>query len=115
MADSWLAMRKPNMYLSNMSMAYFADPKDWVAPALFPICPVSLTSSYYYEFLNGDLARDQVRRKPAYGKVDPAVMGHTDHTYSCEVDQIIFGKSGIITDVAFCDYLISSIHVQFKQ
>ena len=88
---------KPNMYLSNMSMAYFANPADWVAPAIFPICPVSLTSSYYYEFLKGDLARDQVRRKPAYGKVDPAVMGHTDHTYHCEVDQIITGIDQIGT------------------
>lgn len=88
---------KPNRYLSNMSMAYFASPADWVAPAIFPICPVSLTSSYYYEFLKGDLARDQVRRKPAYGKVDPAVMGHTDHSYRCEVDQIITGIDQIGT------------------
>ena len=32
---------KPNRYLSNMSMAYFANPGDWVATKLFPICPVS--------------------------------------------------------------------------
>lgn len=88
---------KPNRYLSNMSMAYFANAADWVAPAIFPICPVSLTSSYYYEFLKGDLARDQVRRKPVYGKVDPAVMGHTDHTYRCDVDQIITGIDQIGT------------------
>lgn len=88
---------KPNNYLSNMSMAYFANPADWVAPAIFPICPVSLTTSYYYEFLKGDLARDQVRRKPVYGKVDPAVMGHTDHSYRCDVDQIITGIDQIGT------------------
>lgn len=88
---------KPNRYLSNMSMAYFANPADWVAPAIFPICPVSLTSSYYYEFLKGDLARDQVQRKPVYGKVDPAVMGHTDHDYHCKVDQIITGIDQIGT------------------
>ncbi len=88
---------KPNNYLSNMSMAYFAEPGDWVAPAIFPICPVSLSTSYYYEFLKGDLARDNVRRKPAYGKVDPAVMGHTDHTYKTEVDQIIVGIDQIGT------------------
>ncbi len=88
---------KPNQYLSNMSMAYFAEPGDWVAPAIFPICPVSLSTSYYYEFLKGDLARDYVQRKPAYGKVNPAVMGHTDHTYHVNVDQVIVGIDQIGT------------------
>ncbi len=88
---------KPNQYLSNMSMAYFANPADWVATKIFPICPVQMTTSYYYEFLKGDLARDNVRRKPAYGKVNPAIMGHTDHTYHCEVDQIIVGIDQIST------------------
>lgn len=88
---------KPNRYLSNMSMAYFANPGDWVATRLFPICPVSLTTSYYYTFLKGDLARDHVQRKPAYGKVNPAVMGHTDNVYKCQVDQIITGIDQIGT------------------
>lgn len=88
---------KPNRYLSNMSMAYFANPGDWVATKLFPICPVSLTTSFYYTFAKGDLARDNVQRKPAYGKANPAVMGHTDNTYKCEVDQIIVGIDQIGT------------------
>ena len=88
---------KPNRYLTNMSQAYFANPGDWVATRIFPICPVQLTTSFYYTFLKGDLARDNVRRKPAYGKVDPAVMGHTDDTYKCEVDQIITGIDQIGT------------------
>lgn len=88
---------QPNRYLSNMSMAYFANPADWVATRIFPICPVALTTSFYYTFLKGDLARDNVQRKPAYGKVNPAVMGHTDNTYKCEVDQIITGIDQIGT------------------
>ena len=88
---------KPNRYLSNMSMAYFANPGDWVATKLFPICPVSLTTSFYYTFAKGDLARDNVQRKPVYGKANPAVMGHTDNTYKCEVDQIIVGIDQIGT------------------
>ena len=88
---------KPNRYLTNMSMAYFANPTDWVATKIFPICPVALSTSYYYEFLKGDLARDNVQRKPAYGKVNPAIMGHTDHTYKCEVDQVIVGIDQIGT------------------
>lgn len=88
---------KPNRYLSNMSMAYFANPGDWVATRIFPICPVSLSTSYFYTFLKGDLARDNVKRKPTYGKVDPAVMGHIDSTYKCQVDQIITGIDQIGT------------------
>ena len=88
---------QPNRYLSNMSMAYFANPGDWVATRIFPICPVELSTSSYYTFLKGDLARDNVQRKPAYGKVNPAVMGHTDSTYKCTVDQIIVGIDQIGT------------------
>lgn len=88
---------KPNNYLTNMSMAYFADPGDFVATSIFPICPVGLSSSYYYKFSKADLARDNVRRKPAYGKVTPAIMGQTDDVYKCEVDQVIVGIDQIST------------------
>lgn len=82
---------KPNKYLTNLSMAYFANPADFVATKIFPICPVAQSSSYYYVFSREDLARDNVARKPTFGKVQPAVMGQTDQTYKCEVDQIIVG------------------------
>ena len=82
---------RPNNYLTNMSMAYFAEEGDFVAPAIFPVCPVGLSSSYYYTFSKADLARDNVSRKPAFGKVSPALMGQTDNTYKCEVDQVIVG------------------------
>ena len=88
---------RPNNYLTNMSMAYFANPGDFVAPCIFPICPVELSSSYYYKFDKADLARDNVRRKPAYGKVAPAIFGQTDDTYKCEVDQVIVGIDQIST------------------
>ena len=42
-----------------------------------------------------DLARDNVARKPAFGKVQPALMGQTDSTYKCEVDQVIVGVDQI--------------------
>lgn len=82
---------KPNRYLTNMSMAYFANAGDYVATSIFPICPVDFSTGYYYVFNKGDLARDHVQRKPKFGKVTPAQMGHTDETYKCEVDQIIVG------------------------
>lgn len=82
---------KPNRYLTNMSMAFFANASDYVATSIFPICPVDLSTGYYYIYNKGDLARDNVRRKPKFGKVTPAQMGHTDASYRCEVDQIIVG------------------------
>ena len=60
---------KPNRYLSNMSMAFFNNNADYVATKIFPICPVQNSTGFYYEFLKGDLARDNVQRKPAFGKV----------------------------------------------
>lgn len=82
---------KANNYLTNMSMAFFQEEADFVAPSIFPVCPVQTSSSFYYIFSKADLARDNVARKPAYGKVTPALMGQTDATYKCEVDQVIVG------------------------
>ena len=82
---------KPNAYLTNMSMAFFQDPADFVATSIFPICPVELSASYYYTFSKADLARDNVQRKPAYGRVAPAIMGQEDNNYKCEVDQVLVG------------------------
>ena len=91
---------KPNRYLSNMSMAAFADPKDYVATKIFPMCPVANTTGFYYEFLKGDISRDNVQRKPVFGKVQPAKRGHTDKTYKCEVDQILVG----VDEIGALDY-----------
>lgn len=82
---------KPNQYLTNMSMAFFQDPADFVATSIFPICPVQLSASYYYTFSKADLARDNVQRKPAFGRVNPAIMGQEDNSYKCEVDQVLVG------------------------
>lgn len=82
---------KPNRYLTNMSMAFFANAGDYVATSIFPICPVDFSTGHYYIYNKGDLARDNVQRKPKFGKVAPAQMGHTDEMYCCEVDQIIAG------------------------
>ena len=91
---------KPNLYLSNLSMAFFSNPADFVATRIFPICPVSTSAGYYYTFSKADLTRDNVSRKPAYGKVAPALMGQSDNSYKCEVDQIIVG----IDQIATLDY-----------
>lgn len=88
---------KPNNYLTNMSVAYF-QPDDWfVSPFVFPILPVQLSTSYYYIFDKGDLARDNVQRKPEFGKVTPMMFGSKQELYNCEVDQIIVGIDQIST------------------
>ncbi len=81
----------PNNYLTNMSVAHF-QPGEWfVSPFIFPILPVQLSTSYYYKFNKADLARDNVKRKPQFGKVPPFVVGTTTELYNCEVDQVIMG------------------------
>ena len=67
---------QPNMVLSNMGLAYFQDDRNFAARQMFPLCPVQLSTSYYYKFGKGDLMRDNVQPKPQYGKVNPAVFSH---------------------------------------
>ena len=88
---------KPNMYLTNMSMAYFQAQDKYVAKSLFPILPVQLSTASYYKFSKEDLARDNVGRKPQFGKVEPAIMGINDESYRCFVDQVIVGLDQIST------------------
>ena len=82
---------RPSQYLTNMSLASFSSADDFVARKMFPICPVALSSASYYIFDKADLARDNVQRKPQFGKVTPAVMGQSEGIYNCKVDQIIVG------------------------
>lgn len=86
-AGNW----KPNIYLTNLAIAHFQSPDDFVATKLFPVVPVQLPTSKYYKFSKADLARDNMQRKPAFGKVSPAILGQSDDSYDCKVDQIIIG------------------------
>jgi len=86
---------KPIIYLSNLAMAYFEEPV-YAHQRLFPMCPVDLPSGHFYEFSKADLARDNVHRKPDNGAVQPAIMGHSENSYSCKVDQIIIGLDQLI-------------------
>ena len=82
---------RPHTALTNMALAYYQNAANYFAKALFPTCPVSLSSDNYYEFSKEDLLRDNWRRKPAYGKVDPTVVGESMKPYVCQVDQMIMG------------------------
>jgi len=86
---------KPHIYLTNLSLAYFQAAAGFISQKLFPIVPVTLSTAKFYEFDKGDLTRLAVKRKPAFGKVTPAVFGKRDHSYNCEVDQVITGIDNI--------------------
>ena len=82
---------RPHTALTNMALAYYQDDSKYFARTIFPICPVTLSSDNYYIFDKEDLRRDSWQRKPAYGKVDPAVLSEHTDTYTCLVDQMIMG------------------------
>ncbi len=82
---------RPHTALSNMALAYYQSDANSFAKTIFPICPVQLSSDNYYIFDKEDLLRDNWHRKPAYGKVDPAVLSEHTETYTCVVDQMIMG------------------------
>jgi len=86
---------KPHIYLTNLCLSYFQEGKNFVSARMFPMVPVALSSARYYEFDKGDLARDNVSRKPEFGHVAPAVFGKREKYYHCEVDQIITGVDNI--------------------
>ncbi len=86
---------RPHMFLTNMSMAFFQSADAYVAKSLFPILPVALSTSSYYVFSREDLARDNVKKKPQFGKVAPFQVSNTTDTYSVEVEQIIMGIDSI--------------------
>ena len=82
---------RPHTALSNMALAYFQSDDKAFAKTIFPICPVTLSSDNYYIFDKEDLLRDNWQRKPAYGKVAPAVLSEHTESYACQVDQMIMG------------------------
>lgn len=82
---------RPNIYLTNVSIAQFQQPDDFVAYKLFPIVPVAQPISKFYKFSKADLARVNMQRKPAFGTVPPAVWSQEEGGYSCEVYQGLYG------------------------
>ncbi len=82
---------RPHTALTNMALAYYQSDAKAFAKTIFPVCPVTLSSDNYYVFDKEDLLRDNWRRKPAYGKVDAAILSEHTENYACQVDQMIMG------------------------
>ena len=96
-ADIQKGVFKPHIYLTNICLSYFQKMDGFVARKVFPIVPVPTSSAHYYEFDKGDLARDNMARKPEFGHVAPGIYGKRDKFYHCEVDQVITGVDQIST------------------
>lgn len=88
---------RPHIYLTNVCLSYFQNTAGFVARKVFPIVPVPTSSAHYYEFDKGDLARDNVARKPEFGHVSPGIYSKRENFYHCEVDQVITGIDQIST------------------
>ena len=86
----------PHIRLTNMAMAYYQSMENRPAKSLFPVLPVQLSTASYYIFSKEDLLRDNVQRKPQFGKVNPAQIAYETDTYACQVDQIILGIDQIM-------------------
>lgn len=76
---------RPHTALTNLALSYYQNASNYFAKAIFPVCPVGLSSDNYYIFDKEELLRDSWRRKPAYGKVEPAVISEHTDTYVCKV------------------------------
>lgn len=82
---------KPNKFLTNISIAHFQNDSFYAARKVFPIVRVPLQAAHYNIFGKGDLARDDMRDKPIFGKVEPSIISQSEDTYSCKEKQIILG------------------------
>ena len=58
---------------------------------------MSLSTGHYYVFDKADLARDNVQRKPKYGKVTTMTFATHEEMYTTDVDQVIIGLDQIST------------------
>ena len=54
---------RPHTALTNMALAYYQNASNYFAKAIFPTCPVSLSSDNYYIFSREDLLRDNWHKK----------------------------------------------------
>lgn len=83
---------KPNLYLTNVSIAYLQNPENYTkAFKLFPMVPVATSMGHFYKFDKATTTRDDVSAKPRFGKVSPIIMGNETDVYDCKVDQVIIG------------------------
>ena len=82
---------RPHTMLSNMALNYFQSFNNYFARGIFPIVRVRLSADNYVRWSLEDLLRNNWQMKPAFGKVNPTVIGEDTDTYAVKVYQDIRG------------------------
>lgn len=70
-------------YLTNLSVSFAQDSRDFIHDKVFPVVPVRKASDKYVIFNRGDYWRDQMAERPLGGRADVAEWSKTEGTYLC--------------------------------
>ena len=71
-------------YLTNLSVSFAQDSRDFISDKVFPVVPVRKASDKYVIFNRGDMWRTgQVHERPLGGKLDTADWTFTEGQYFC--------------------------------
>ena len=71
-------------YLTNLSVAYAQDSRDFISDKVFPVVPVRKQSDKYVIYNRGDMWRQgNVHERPLGGRLDVADWSFTEGTYFC--------------------------------
>lgn len=70
-------------WLTNLSLAYWQDSRDFISDKVFPVVPVAKQSDKYIIYDRGSFWRDQMRPRPLGGRADVADWAKTEGSYEC--------------------------------
>jgi len=71
-------------YLTNLSVAYAQDSRDFISDKVFPTVPVRKASDLYVIYNRGDMWRQgNIHERPLGGRLDVADWGFTSDSYLC--------------------------------
>jgi len=71
--------------LTNISVAYMQDTKNFVADKVFPIIPVDKKSNIYFKYTKDDWFRDEAQRRADATASAGSGYGLTEDNYLCDV------------------------------
>lgn len=70
-------------WLTNLSLAYWQDSRDFISDKVFPVVPVQKQSDKYIIYDRGSFFRDQMKERPLGGRADLADWDKTEGQYLC--------------------------------
>ena len=71
--------------LTNISIAYMQDQKEYIADKIFPVVPVPKQGDKYFTFSKNDFFRDEAKRRPPGSETAGSGYGVSTDTYYCDV------------------------------